>query len=156
METKYIVFKLNEELFSIELKIAREIINVTSIKPVPSMPEFICGVIHLRGFLLPIIDIKKLMGLHQEKEQKQKKKVIVVSWQKKVFGILIDDIEDIITVEEEKLIPTPALITSMDRNFFKGGFYLNENIILIIDLELILKKHIKNVPKELKIDSKLS
>ncbi len=156
MDAKYIIFKLNEDFYSIELKIAREIINVTNIKPVPSMPEFICGVVHLRGFLLPILDLKKLMGLPQDKEKKQKKKVIVVSWQKKIFGILIDEIEDIITIEEEKIIPPPALITSMDINFFKGGFYLNENIILIIDLELILKKHIKNVPKELKVDSKLS
>jgi purine-binding chemotaxis protein CheW len=155
MEKKYVIFKLNEDSFSIELTIAREIINVTSIKPVPSMPDFIAGVVHLRGFMLPLIDLKKIIGLPEGEYKKQKKKVIIVSCQKKIFGILIDEIEDIVSIDDEKLIATPALITSMEKNFFKGGFCLNENIILIIDLELILKQHIKHIPKELRIDNNL-
>lgn len=155
METKFIILRLNKELFAIELNMAREIISFTNIKPVPTMPDFFAGLLHLRGFLLPIIDMKKLLQMDDEKI-KTKKKIIIVAWHKKIFGILIDEVEDIVTIEDDKIIPTPALITSLDRNFFKGGFYLSENIILILDIDILMKRHLKKFQKELTVDNKLS
>lgn len=135
---KFLTIKLNEEFFAISLTDIREVLPYTKPSPVPNMPVYIQGVIHLRGFLLPIIDLKKILFL-EEREYK-KKKIVVISFQKRVVGICIDDAEDIITVENKDIIPTPNLITSINTNFFSGGFYLNEKIILIFDLKRIFSE----------------
>lgn len=147
MERKFIIFRLEDNFYSLDLKIAREIIPCKDIKQLPSMPDFFAGVVHLRGFLLPLIDIKKILQIPQE--DKEKRKIIIIAWQKKIFGLLIDDIEDIITIEEENIIPAPALLTSMDKNFLKGGFNVNDRIVFILDLEYLFTKYIKKQIKEL-------
>lgn len=147
MEKKFITFKLKDNLYSLDLKMTREIIPCKDIKKLPAMPEFFAGVIHLRGFLLPLIDIKKIFQIPQESNPKQK--IIIIAWQKKIFGLLIDDIDDIVTIEEENIIPAPALLTSIDKNFLMGGFHLNDKIIFILDIDYLLTKYIKKQIKEL-------
>lgn len=147
MENKYIVFKLKDNLYSIDLKMAREIITCKDIKQLPSMPDFFAGLINLRGFLLPLIDIKKILQIPQ-KEENSKRKIIIIAWQKKIFGLLIDEIEDIVTIEEDNIIPAPALLTTMDKNFLIGGFNLNDKIIFILDIDYLLTKYIKKQLKE--------
>ncbi|MCX7770946.1 MAG: chemotaxis protein CheW [Proteobacteria bacterium] len=147
MEKKFIIFTLNEDFFAIDLKMAREIIPCNDIKPIPSMPDFIAGVVHLRGFLLPLIDIKKILQISPDKSKK--KKVIIIAWQKKIFGLLIDEIEDIITIDEKQIISPPAILTSMDRNFLQGGIKINDKIIFILDFDFLLANHIKKQIKEL-------
>ncbi len=147
MERKFIIFRLQNNFYSLELKIAREIILAKNIKQLPSMPDFFAGVIHLRGFLLPLIDIKKVLQIPGE--DKDKRKVIIIAFQKKIFGMLVDDIEDILTIDDENIIPAPALLTSMDKNFLKGGFKMEDKIIFILDLEYLFSKYLKKQIKEL-------
>ncbi len=128
---KYLTIKLNEEYFALNIKDIREIIPYSVPSPVPNMPSYISGLIHLRGFFLPVIDLKKIFGIPEKKGLK--KKIVVMSFLKRVIGIDVDDAEDIITVKKEDIIPTPNLITHINSNFFLGGFYLNEKIILIVD-----------------------
>ncbi len=133
---KFLTINLNGEFFALRLKDIREVLPYTKPSPVPNMPLYITGLIHLRGFFLPIIDIKKILLLPEENADK-KKKIIVLSFLKRVVGISVDDAEDIISVEEKDIIPTPNLITNMNSNFFSGGFYLNNKIVLILDLKKI-------------------
>lgn len=151
MEKKFLVFKIGFESFAVELKVAREIIPYSLPKQVPSMPAFFTGVIHLRGFFLPIIDLKKFLQI-ETKDQgvNEKKKIIILAWQKKIFGIVIDEIEDIYTVEEEKILPPPQLITDMEKHFFKGGFLYNDNITFILNLEGLFKVFLKTKKMEQK------
>ncbi len=132
---KYLTIKLNEEYFALSLKDIREIIPYSVPSPVPNMPPYIAGLIHLRGFFLPLVDLKKIFGIQER--QGVKKKIVVISFFKRVIGMDVDEAEDIISVEKNEIIPTPNLITSINSNFFLGGFYLNGKIILIIDLKRV-------------------
>lgn len=146
---KFLTIKLNEEFFALPLKDIREVLPYSKPSPVPNMPPYIKGLIHLRGFFLPIIDMKKILFLAEEKESK-KKKIVIVSFLKRVVGICIDDAEDIITIEDTEIIPTPNLITHINSNYFSGGFYLNDKVILIFDLKKIFNdiNLIKELDKE--------
>ncbi|MCX7991103.1 MAG: chemotaxis protein CheW [Proteobacteria bacterium] len=146
---KFLTIRLNEEFFALKLKEIREVLPYSSPSPVPNMPAYISGLIHLRGFFLPVIDMKKILFLPEE-NKKRKKKIVVVSFLKRVVGISIDDAEDIITVEDNQIIPPPNLISNINSNYFSGGFYLYDKVILILDLKKIFTdiNLIKELTKE--------
>lgn len=154
---KFLTIKLNEDFFALKLKEIREVLPYTTPSTVPNMPNYIIGLIHLRGFFLPVIDMKKILFL-PEKMESRKKKIVVVSFLKRVVGISIDDAEDIINIEDNQIIPTPNLITHINSNYFSGGFYLNDRVILILDLKKIFSEIniIKEIDKEKALDNLLS
>lgn len=133
---KFLTIKLNEDRFAINLTDIREVLPYSIPSTVPNMPAYISGLIHLRGFFLPLLDLKKIFFLPEQSINKRKK-IVVTSIFKRIVGISVDDAEDIITVEGGDIIPTPNLITHINSNYFLGGFYLNEKVILILDLKKI-------------------
>lgn len=142
MEKKFLIFRLYDELFAVELKHSREIVPYSPPTAVPAMPSFFEGLVHLRGFFLPVVDTKKLLNVSPGEGKKQKNKIIVISVLKKIVGLKIDDVEDIVPVEESRILPAPNLISNLKANFFTGGFYLKEKVILIIDLEKLFTESI--------------
>lgn len=143
MEKKFLILKLNEQYFAIDLRYAREIIRYTQPTKVPNAPRFFEGLIHLRGFFLPVIDTKALLSLEDTKEVNQKKqKILIVSIQKRIVGLKNDDIEDILAVDPSLILPAPTLVSNLQHNFFSGGFNLNDRVIMILDLERIFSEYI--------------
>jgi len=155
MERKFLLLKLNEQTFAVDLKYAREIIPYSQPTKLPQAPYFFDGLIHLRGFFLPLINTKRLLGLEDGIEKAFKKiKILIIAVKKKIIGIKTDDIEDILRVEEDKILPAPSLISNLQHNYFSGGFYLNGRVIMILDVERLFVEHVlpnNNRLKETKI-----
>lgn len=144
MEKKFLILKLGEQNFAVELKFAREIIRYSQPTSLPRAPYFFEGVIHLRGFFLPLIDTRKLLGIENNNELnvKKGKKILIVSVLKKIVGLKTDDIEDIMRIDETNILPAPSLISNLNHNYFSGGFYLNERVIMILDIERLFRDHV--------------
>jgi len=155
MERKFLLLKLNEQTFAVDLKYAREIIPYSQPTKLPQAPYFFDGLIHLRGFFLPLINTKRLLGLEDSIEKAFKKiKILIIAVKKKIIGIKTDDIEDILRVEEDKILPAPSLVSNLQHNYFSGGFYLNGRVIMILDVERLFVEHVlpnNNRLKETKI-----
>lgn len=146
MEKKFLILKLNDQNFAVELRFAREIIPYTKPTGLPQAPYFLEGLIHLRRFFLPLIDTKSLLGLPNSNDIK-KKKIVIVSIQKKIIGLKVDDVEDIIRVDEKQILPTPSLVSNLQHNYFSCGFYLNNNVTMILDLEKLFLEHLVSIKK---------
>jgi len=155
MERKFLLLKLNEQTFAVDLKYAREIIPYSQPTKLPQAPYFFDGLIHLRGFFLPLINTKRLLGLEDSIEKAFKTiKILIIAVKKKIIGIKTDDIEDILRVEEDKILPAPSLVSNLQHNYFSGGFYLNGKVIMILDVERLFVEHVlpnNNRLKETKI-----
>jgi len=155
MERKFLLLKLNEQTFAVDLKYAREIIPYSQPTKLPQAPYFFDGLIHLRGFFLPLINTKRLLGLEDSIEKAFKTiKILIIAVKKKIIGIKTDDIEDILRVEEDKILPAPSLVSNLQHNYFSGGFYLNGRVIMILDVERLFVEHVlpnNNRLKETKI-----
>lgn len=153
MEKKFLIFRLNQQRFAIDLKFAKEIIPYTQPTPLPQAPDFFEGLIHLRGFFLPLINTKCLLGIENDKQNiSKRKKVVVVSILKKIVGINTDEVEDILRVDENKILSAPSLVKNIDKGYFSGGFYLKDEILLIIDFEKIFVEQI--LPHNLQMKEK--
>ncbi len=151
MEKKFLLLKLNEQLFAVELKYAREIIPYSQPTKLPQAPYFFDGLIHLRGFFLPLIDTRRLLGMENEIQKEQKKnKILIVAVKKKIVGLKSDDIEDILRIDEDKILPTPGLVSNIQHNYFSGGFYLDGKVIMILDIERLFIEHVLPHHKRLK------
>lgn len=144
MGKKLLILKLSDQNFAIDLKFAREIIRYTQPTKLPQAPDFFEGVMHLRGFFLPLINTKHLLGIddNYNKVQKKNKKILIVSVLKKIVGLITDDVEDILRLDESDILPAPSLISNLKHSYFSGGFYLNEKVTMILDMERLFTDQI--------------
>ena len=131
------VFKVAGELYAIDIMRIKEIIKPVKITPMPDVPDFIKGVINLRGMLLPVVSMRERFGFPAG-ELTMEARVIIVSFNKLVVGILVDCVEEIIAVPLKDVQLPPKIAKGMDSEYLKGLCKANDDVLLILDLEKIL------------------
>ena len=142
MEKQYVVFKLNEEEYGVEISHVQEITEYKTVTNVPNTPSFIEGIINLRGNIVPIVSIKKRFELSQE-EASTDHRVIIINLGSKQVGFIVDDASQVLTMNENQIENPPDLITGIDRDYIIGIGKVAEKIIILLDLEKILSENEK-------------
>ena len=138
-EIQVVIFKLGEEEFGGDIFQIREIIRVPEITPVPQAPDFVEGMINLRGQVLAVIDLAKRFGMKGEREQSKDSRIIVVELDDNLLGMIVDAVPEVLRVPEDKIESTPeAITTQVHRDFIKGIANLEGRLIVILDLNRIL------------------
>lgn len=139
-ERQILVFTLASEELGLDISCVREVLRPQKTYPIPRTPHFIEGVIHLRGHLVALIDLrKKLIGKPMEEEGD--KKIIVCRVNKSVVGLTVNSLREIITLSQEDILPTPEVVSmQMEAEVILGIAKAGERIIPILDLEHILTK----------------
>jgi len=125
---EFIVFRVGKQEFCIEITMTREIRGWTQSTTLPHSPNFLMGVINLRGTILPIVNLAKRLGLPAE-EPTERHVVIVVQVEDKTYGMLVDSVSDILDVEEDNLRSVPELDTKVAEDFFNRVIVLDDRII---------------------------
>ncbi len=139
-ENRFVTFCLNNEVYCISLKYIKEFRKIKSVNltSIPCVPEFIMGLINLRGEFITIIDIKSFLQIRKS-QITEKTKIIVVKTHKIQIGIIVDDVFDIINIDSKDIIKNQT--NSSDKNRFVSSEVLlnNKNVINILDLEKFLE-----------------
>ncbi len=148
-EAQLIVFKLEDEEYAMDILQAKEIIVREEVTKVPNVPEFVEGLINLRGDIIPVIDLKKRFNVESKKKGSN---IIIVEVEKESFvGIIVDGVSEIIRVPKKEIKPVPQVLTSLiSAKYLTGVITIDKKIILIIDVKKILS------PKELEKLSSLT
>ena len=128
VKEEFIVFRVGKQEFCIEITMTREIRGWTQSTTLPHSPNFLMGVINLRGTILPIVNLAKRLGLPAE-EPTERHVVIVVQVEDKTYGMLVDSVSDILDVEEDNLRSVPELDTKVAEDFFNRVIVLDDRII---------------------------
>lgn len=138
-ERQILVFKvLNDEL-ALDISCVREVLRQQEIYPLPKAPDFIEGVINLRGYIVPLIDLRK--RLHGKQIEEPGKRIIICKVNKLVVGLTVDGLKEIIALPEENIKPTPKLAAiQMEGDVTSGLAKIGERIIPILDLAHIVTK----------------
>lgn len=132
-----ITFRVDEQFYSVDIMSVREIRGWTTATPLPQSPDFVRGVINLRGTVLPIVDMAARLGL-PDAEPTQRHVIIVVWIQGQLVGLLVDAVCDIITADEDGLQPTPDVACETVHGFVQGLLTVDDRLISLIDLEHVL------------------
>ncbi len=137
---QYLTFKLANEVFAIDVSKVREILEFTSITKVPQTPEFMRGVINLRGSVVPVIDLRLNFGMECT-EQTVNTCIIVVEVQLDgelvVLGALADSVQEVVEMEPDKIEPAPHLGTKLNTEFIKGMGKIDNDFVMILDIDKV-------------------
>jgi len=137
-ENQLVGFKLGGEEFGLDIMKVQEIIKVPEITKVPQTPDFVEGVINLRGDVLPVINSRKRFGL-EEVEKEDSTRIMVVNLAGASTGLVVDSVSEVLRLEKEQIEPPPPVIRGVESRFLRGVGKLNdgEKLIMLLDTEHI-------------------
>jgi len=134
---KLATFYIGKDLWGIDILDVQEINKIFDITPVPQAPDYVKGIINLRGKIVTIINLGKKLGLFPSKQSADCCNIIV-KMQDEYIGLMVDSIQDITIIDWNEVEASPANIESVNERFFKGVFKTEKSLIGILDLEEVL------------------
>ena len=137
---QYLTFTLKEELFAIDISTVREVLDYTKITKIPRMPDFMLGVINLRGNVVPVIDMRLKFGMtHIDKTINTCIVILEVdfSGEELILGALVDTVQEVVEMGEEHIKPPPQIGVKLNTEFINGMGDRDENFIIILETNRI-------------------
>jgi purine-binding chemotaxis protein CheW len=134
---KYLTFVLDKEEYGIEILRVREIIKVIDITPVPEAPNYIKGVINLRGKVIPVADLRLKFGM-QEIAYTEQTCIIVLDVAGKLMGAVVDTVSEVLDITEEQIEPAPDFGAGLDTDYILGMCKIGDTVKILLDIDKIL------------------
>jgi purine-binding chemotaxis protein CheW len=131
-------FFLAGEEYGVDVKLVQEIIRVSEITQVPRAPEFIKGVINLRGRIIPVVDLKRKLNLGEVDEKARTARIVVVKVRERLVGLLVDGASQVLKVPVATIEAAPDEVVEIDANFIRGVAKLAQRLIILMDLPKVL------------------
>ena len=138
--TQYLTFKLQEEIFALDISTVREVLDFTIITKVPKTPEFMRGVINLRGSVVPVIDLRLKFGMAVTEKTANTCIIIVevkVDGETVILGVLADSVQEVMDLENDQIEPAPRIGTHLKTEFIKGMGKRNDQFLMILDIDKV-------------------
>ena len=138
-EKQFIVFRLGEEEYGVEILQVQTIERMLPITRVPHAPEFVEGVSNLRGSVVPIIDLRSRLGL-PSKEATNESRIITVKINEIMVGMIVDAASDVVKVPTNAIEPPPSVIGGVESTYLEGVAKLEDRLLVLLKLAEVLKK----------------
>ena len=130
-------FKLGSEEYGVDIAQVQEINRMVSITHVPRAPQFMEGVINLRGQLIPIIDLRARFGMPRAEHTKNTRIVVTEIGSKRV-GMVVDSVSEVLRLPVDQVEPAPEMITGVDTEYIRGVGKIEDRLIILLDLGRII------------------
>nr|WP_320116766.1 chemotaxis protein CheW [uncultured Desulfuromonas sp.] len=137
---QYLTFKLDEEVFALEIAKVREVLDFTDITKVPQTPVFMRGVINLRGSVVPVVDMRVKFSMGEAEATVNTCIIIVevvMDGEPSVLGALVDSVQEVLELDPDQIEPPPRIGTKLDTEFIRGMGKHNEEFIIILDIDRV-------------------
>ena len=138
--SQYLTFTLGDEGYALEIFKVKEILDYTTITKVPGVPDFISGVINLRGNVVPIVDLRLKLGMKSCERTVNTCIVIVdieLDGEPAIMGALADSVEEVIDLDKTQIEPPPKFGSKLKTGFIKGMGKKDETFLIILDIDKI-------------------
>lgn len=138
IDQKLLTFSLGSEGYGVSILKVKEIIGMMEITPVPKTPDFIKGVINLRGKIIPVMDLRIKFGM-DEKEYNERTCIIVaevdIKGVQKLLGVVVDMVSEVVTVSDDQIEPPPEYGTAIEHNSILGIGKIKDRVVIILDID---------------------
>lgn len=138
MEGKYLTFMLAKEGYGLEIRYVTEIIGVQSVTAVPDMPEYVKGVLNLRGKVIPVIDVRLRFNL-PGRDYDDRTCIIVVDFDGFSVGLVVDKVSEVIDIPRENIEPAPMSGSSKRSTCIHGMGKIDQEVKILLDIGLMIK-----------------
>lgn len=138
---KFLTFQLGGEVYGLEILKVQEIMGLIAITRVPKTPEFIRGVINLRGKVIPVVDLRVKFGM-ERKEDTDRSCIIVIQVLRRgrriTMGAIVDEVSEVIDISGDQVEPTPEFGSVVDTEFILGIGKVDQKVVLLLDVDRVL------------------
>jgi purine-binding chemotaxis protein CheW len=134
---RFLSFIIGKETYGIEIRYVTEIIGIQAITEMPEMPDYVKGIINLRGVIIPLMDVR-LRFSKPPREYDDRTCVIVIDFKGVSIGLIVDSVSEVITIPEEDISPLPGLNSGLGNRYVKNIGKIGSDVVLIIDCEKFL------------------
>jgi len=136
----YLIFHLDKEEYGIGIKNVTEIVGKQNVTQVPNMPDYVKGVINLRGQVIPVVDVRIRFGL-PFREYDDRTCAVVINISNIQFGVIVDVVDEVISIAPDRIAPPPNVTGSIYSRFISGMGRANDNdrIKLLLDVERLIR-----------------
>lgn len=153
-QRQIVVFSLNGQNYGVSIERVREIIPMQVIVPVPRAPEFVEGIINLRGRVIPVLDLRRQFGL-EKRPPEPTQRIVIVEAEGDSTGVVVDTVSSVIQVSEEAVETPSDMIVGPDVGYIQGIAKIDKDLVVLLDLGAILTDAQKKTLKEADVASAL-
>ena len=132
MRNRFLTFSVSKEVFGIEIRYVTEIIGIQPINVLPEVPEYIKGIINLRGKIIPVVDMR-LRFKKEAIDYTDRTCIVVVETSQFSAGLIVDQVAEVLTIEQ--VVPPPAFQTGITNQYISGIGKVNDEVKLLLDCE---------------------
>jgi purine-binding chemotaxis protein CheW len=143
-ENKYLTFYLNGEEFGIEIMFVTEIIGIQTITAVPDMPEYVKGVINLRGKVIPVMDVRLRFGA-PSRDYDDRTCIVVININNLTLGLVVDTVSEVLDIPPDQIEPAPNIRKKGGNKYVKSMGKSGERVKMLLDAEQLLFDGIEDV-----------
>src|SRR5512136_1018212 len=138
--TQYLTFTLGDEVFALDIGKVREVLDFTMVTKVPQTPDFMRGVINLRGNVVPVVDMRLKFGLSMTERTVNTCVIITeidVDGESTVVGAMADSVQEVLDLEPEQIEPPPRIGAKLNTDFIRGMGKHNDQFIMILNIDKV-------------------
>lgn len=132
-----ITFMLGKEEYAVPILQIQEINRLVEITKVPRSPEFVEGVINLRGKVIPVVDLRKRFGL-PETAIAESSRIVVVNISRKLYGLIVDSVSGVLHIPQDGVETPPGVVVGIDTEYIRGIGQVGEKLIILLDINKVL------------------
>ena len=147
-----VTFRVGTELFGVPISAVQEIVRVPAIARIPQSPDFVEGVINLRGRVITVIDMRKRLGqraLNIHDGENKKARILVVEADRRLVGVIVDEVAEVLRLAEDQTEPAPPMVAGLSNQYIRGVGKLQDDLLILIEIEKILTAEQLNAIDEL-------
>lgn len=137
---QFLTFTLGKEIFALDIVKVREVLELTTVSEIPRTPDYMMGVINLRGHAVPVVDLRLKLGMSQMEHTVETCIIILevsLGDEVIVMGVLVDSVREVFEMLEDDIEPAPKMGAVVDNNYIKGMGRQGESFIIIVDVNSI-------------------
>ena len=142
--TQYLTFKLEDEVYATDIGQVREVLEYSRVTKVPRTPEYMRGVINLRGHVVPVVDLKLKFGMPRTDQTVNTCIIIVevkVEGEPIILGALADSVQEVIEMEHSQIEPPPHIGTKLNTDFIRGMGKRDDQFVILLDIEKVFSSN---------------
>ena len=145
---QFVTFQVGDEEFGVDIRCITEVIRPLKIKPLPQMPEFIEGVVNLRGMIIPIVDLRKRFALTRIVDNPKKMRMLITKGAipgasragRELLGMVVDSVQEVLHINRKDIEPAPEAARGQHAGFITGMGKVSDRLIILIDSSMILSQ----------------
>lgn len=136
---QWVTFRLEDETYGVNVMQVQEVLRHTEIAPVPGAPEYVLGIINLRGSVVTVIDTRSRFGLPTS-EVTDNSRIVIIEVDKQVLGILVDAVSEVVYLNQSEIESAPNVGTDESAKFIQGVCHKDDRLLILVELGKLLNE----------------